>query len=72
MISIFVFFSLIYFEPVRDIKKKRNYEFTNSNCCKKAREPFKIPFNGALFLINYFKKHFKGFKRHFVHFEFVN
>ena len=39
--------------------KKRNSEFTNSKCCKRAREPFKTLFNGVLFLIYYFKKHSK-------------
>ena len=36
--------------------KNRNYQFTNLKCCKKARKPFKTL---VLFLIYYFKKHFK-------------
>ena len=35
------------------------HQFMNLKCCTKAREPFKIPFNGVLFLIYYFKQHFK-------------
>ena len=57
----------------------RNHEFTNSKCCKKAREPFKTLFNGVLFLIYYFKKHFqscffilKALKDILQHFKFVN
>ena len=46
------------YKPVRDIKK-RILQFTNLKCCIKAKEPFKTPFNGALVLIYYFKKHSK-------------
>ena len=35
------------------------HEFTNFKCCKKAKEPFNPLFNGVLFLIYYFKNHFK-------------
>ena len=51
----------------------------NLKCCIKAREPFKTPFNGVLFPIYYFKKHFrpcffilKALKDILKHFEFVN
>ena len=37
----------------------RIHQFVNLNCCIKAREPFKTLFNGVLFHIYYFKKHFK-------------
>ena len=59
--------------------KPRIHQFTNLKCCKKAREPFKTLFNGILFLIYYFKKHFqryffilKALKDILQHFEFMN
>ena len=60
--------------------KKRNHIFTNSKCWIKAREAIKTPFNGSiLFLIYYFKKHFKpcfsilkAFKDISKHLKFVN
>ena len=55
------------------------HRFTNLKCCEKAREPFKPLFNGVLFLIYYFKKHFqpcifiwKALKNILQHFKFVN
>ena len=35
------------------------HQFTNLECCKKAREPFETLFNGVLFLIYYLTKHFQ-------------
>ena len=51
-------------------------ETTNLKCSMKAGEPFKTPFNGVLFSIYYFEKHFKScffnFKDILQHFKFVN
>ena len=72
-----------YFLPCNLFETSKN-ETTNSpvhqfTCCIKAREPFKILFNGVLFLIHYFKKHFKpcffnlkALKDILQHFKFVN
>ena len=54
-------------------------QFTNLMCCKKARVHLKSVLNRALFLIYYFKKHFKPcffilkvFKDILQHFKFLN
>ena len=59
--------------------KKRNHKFTNLKCYKKAWEPYKTLFDGVLFLISYFKKHFqfclfilKALKDILKHFKLVN
>ena len=59
--------------------KPQIHQFTNLKCCKKAREPSKILFNGVLFLIYYFEKYsqpcffsLKALKHILQHFKFVN
>ena len=59
--------------------KKRNHEFTNLNTAKRPAILLKPLYNGVLFLIHYFKKHFKpclfilkAFKDILQHFKFVN
>ena len=71
--------SLIKVFIINLLVTSKNKQFTNLKCCKKAREPFKTLFNGVLFLIYYFKKHFqpcffilKALIDILQHFKFVN